>query len=498
MKNPTLRNIFFSLIYEITYFISGLIVPRLLLGAFGSEVNGLISSLTGFLGMFTVVEGGMQTVIGAKLYKPLVDGDVKTFNEVVATGKVFYKKIAKLFAIYALGIGILYPLIKQTPFSFSYIFFLVIIMASHHFIMYNTYTILSTIIYSDNKSYISYIAYTIAAIVNILFILIGINAFPSIHFIKFLTFISYLINPILLKFYVNKHYKLDTNSKSNNKLLDQRWDGFAHHISGYVMNNVDIYVLTFFSTLSNISIYSIYSILIASIKQLINTISNIITPIIGRAKASKQNISYSFKLQMYIAGIFTVVIFSCTYVLINPFIRIYTANIQDANYIHPIFAFVFVTSELLACLTFPYIHITYALGDFKNTKYLAYTEMIVNIVLSVILVIKFELVGVIVATLISRIVRVIMQLLYINKNVKDINVRYSIFSTFKYIFMVIFVSILLNYIVVFDKYTFINWVLNGLLALVISTITSILLMLLFENKTTIEIFKSLFHNNRDS
>ena len=39
--------------------------------AYGSDVNGLVSSITQFLGYIALVEGGVGGVIRAALYKPL-------------------------------------------------------------------------------------------------------------------------------------------------------------------------------------------------------------------------------------------------------------------------------------------------------------------------------------------------------------------------------------------------------------------------------------------
>lgn len=60
MKKKTYLNIFCSTMAQLVTIISGLIVPRLLLGTFGSEANGLISSLTQFLNYISLVEGGIR------------------------------------------------------------------------------------------------------------------------------------------------------------------------------------------------------------------------------------------------------------------------------------------------------------------------------------------------------------------------------------------------------------------------------------------------------
>lgn len=73
----TLVNILTSLFMQIVSVISALIVPRLILETFGSNANGLVSSILQFLNYITLVEGGITGVISANLYKPLVNHDEK-------------------------------------------------------------------------------------------------------------------------------------------------------------------------------------------------------------------------------------------------------------------------------------------------------------------------------------------------------------------------------------------------------------------------------------
>ena len=73
--NTTLakKNLITSIFYQLVTVAYGLIVPRLVLSSFGSEVNGLTSSLSQFLNYINLLEGGLSGVIMAALYKPLAN-----------------------------------------------------------------------------------------------------------------------------------------------------------------------------------------------------------------------------------------------------------------------------------------------------------------------------------------------------------------------------------------------------------------------------------------
>ena len=98
MKNKaTLLNMISGLVLQFFTLVSGFILPKIILTCFGSEVNGLVSSLNQFLSYITLVEGGITGVIIANLYKPIVEQDNNKISSVLVTADRFYKKIGALF-----------------------------------------------------------------------------------------------------------------------------------------------------------------------------------------------------------------------------------------------------------------------------------------------------------------------------------------------------------------------------------------------------------------
>ena len=71
IKKKLLMNTSASLIFEISTIVTGFIIPRLILSSYGSEVNGLVNSITQFLGIISFLELGVGSVIQSSLYKPL-------------------------------------------------------------------------------------------------------------------------------------------------------------------------------------------------------------------------------------------------------------------------------------------------------------------------------------------------------------------------------------------------------------------------------------------
>ena len=101
-KRITLINMITNILLQFFTLLSGFIIPKLILSYFGSEVNGLVSSLNQFLSYITLLEGGVTGVITAALYKPLVEKDTCRINSVIKTSSIFYRKIALIFFVYTI------------------------------------------------------------------------------------------------------------------------------------------------------------------------------------------------------------------------------------------------------------------------------------------------------------------------------------------------------------------------------------------------------------
>ena len=155
MKNRrTLINTLSSLLLQIVTIVSGFIIPRLLLKSFGSEVNGLISSLNQFLNYITLVEGGLNAVILASLYKPLSQNDENKINSIISAADRFYKKISLIFIVYTVILGTVYPLLVKNSFGWSYIFSLTLILSINLFSQYCFSITWRTFLKADKKVYV--------------------------------------------------------------------------------------------------------------------------------------------------------------------------------------------------------------------------------------------------------------------------------------------------------------------------------------------------------
>lgn len=479
-KRETVINTISSILLQVVTIISGFIIPRLLLGKFGSEVNGLISSLNQFLNYITLLEGGLGAVILANLYKPLVEKDEEKISSVVITTQKLYQKLSIIFLVYTLILGIVYPFIVNTSFSMDYIFSLTLILSINMFVQYCFSITWRTLLKADKKVYYVSFVQILVIVLNIIGVVIVINIIPNVHIVKLVTAMVYLLQPVLFHYYVKKHYKIDKKAKIDKQSIKQRWSGFGINIAAFIHNNTDMVVLSIFSDLKSVSIYSVYYLVTTGLKNIITSISGGIVPTIGHIYASgdKEKLNKAFDAYEFITFYVTFILFVVGGILIAPFVLLYTKGINDANYNRPLLGIFMILSEMIFCLREPYVNMAYSANKFKDISKYAYIEAALNIVLSIILVFNFGIEGVAIATFIAMLYRTICQIIYLKKNVLYRNIGIVIKKAVVFAIATAIIVIISKLFMMIGEISVISWTIyaikNTLLAVVVYTIFSLI------------------------
>lgn len=493
-KKITLINIIANIILQLTNIVSWFIIPKIILSNFGSDINGLVSSITQFLSYITLVEGGITGVVSASLYKPLIENNVKKISSIIKTSNIFYKKIGIIFILYCVLLAIIYPILFDINFSYFYVFSLVIILSLNLLIQYMFSITLKNLLNADKKCYVVSFVQTIILILGIILSYISIKIYPSIHLLKLLTGLLFILQPIIFNQYVKKNYNIDYTVNEDKELLNQRWNGFAINVAAFIHSCTDIAILTIFTNFSTVSIYSVYIIVTNGLKSIFNAISNAIVPTIGLAYASDNTEVLNKKMDVYELLTFNLVFYMFTLagLLITPFVLIYTFGISDANYNQPIFGILLVISEGLYLIKFPHLNLSYTANKFKELTKPAFIEAGINIVVSLVLVHKFGLIGVAIGTMCAMIYRMIYQVYFTKKLIKERNeiVFYKkliIFTLFTLIGL-----ILSNFMMIKSDINLFNWFINAIVYAFIFGILYLIADIIFFKKEMVMIKQYIF------
>ena len=354
---------------------------------------------------------------------------------------------------------------------------------------------------ADQKVRISYIVSIVYTIVNILVALFWVWLKADIRLIYLSMCVIGLLRPLFYWLYVKKHYNLSKTAAPDASALKQRWNGMVHHVSYYVHTNTDSAILTIFVGTAMVSVYNVYGAIIFGMERLITSISAGTAAGIGNVLVGgdKKTIDRTVDLFEFVQSAATTVLFTITALMIMPFIKLYTSDMTDINYIYPEFAYVLVCAEAIYCLRCIYSTISTNANKFKETQLGAILECVVNLILSLILTLACDmgLLGIAIGTLAGMFVRYLAEVLFLSENV----INRSVLKAFKSLLVnacIAAVSILIcHFALNYDTInSLLNWIIFAIISSFVVVLVAIPVYLIFNNSEMKTICSRIFPKRR--
>lgn len=416
--NKIKKNLIASIIGHIFSLLYGFVLPRLILVYFGSQVNGLIQSITQFLGVVGFFDMGIGQVVRSAMYEPIERGDNTQLSRIMVSGGRFYRRIAYALLGYVAVLLIIYPISVDKSFDWLFTAGMIAIISIGLFAQYYCGIIYEQLLYASQKYYILCAIQSMCYILNMAVCVVMVRMDCSIHAVKLVMALIFLIKPLFCTWYIRRKYAIDWRITYDDEPIKQKWHGVPQHISAVVLDGTDNIVLTVFSTLSNVSIYSVYYMVIGSIQALYQSIVVSIQTAAGAAWAKQdlKCIKQMFSKVEFCLHTGVVFVFCCTAMLIVPFVQVYTNGLTDADYMQPTFAAILVLAYGIRCLRTPYNIWILAAGHFKQTQKCHIIAAVLNLVFSILTVSRWGLIGVAIGTLIAMCYQTAWMMIYTTKN----------------------------------------------------------------------------------
>ena len=497
-KRKLLINTVMGVVQQLVTVICGFILPRFFLKNYGSEVNGLITSLTQFLSFISLLEMGIGPVVQANLYKPLSEKNLERISEIVKSSERFFRKIACVFLVYIVALSVIFPISVAAEFDPWFTVSLLLIIAISTFTQYFFGATYHILLNSDQKSYVHMSIQTVAVIINTAISIVLMHMGAPVHAVKLISATIFVFRPLLMMTYVRKRYKLNMNIQLIDEPIKQKWNGFAQHVASTVSANANTVILSFFSSLSNISIYSVYNMVTGGLTNIIATgylgVDSYFGNVISRNDENEIRKSFEF-IELVTHGIVTV-IFTIAAISMIPFVTVYTKDIHDANYIQPKFGILLVAAFMVRCIRMPYHSIINAAGHFKETQTGSFIMVAINIILSTALVFVLGLPGVAIGLLVSMLFHVFYFVWYLKSNI----IHRPIYVFIKYLISDIFIaiiSVLASQIISFGEPTWINFFLYLIKSGFITLGISILMNIIFNFRMVKSGFRKLLFRTKN-
>ncbi len=454
MKKKLYLNTTLSLIYQVIAVLIGLILPRLILQKYGSEINGLVTSITQMLSVITMLDLGVGAVVQAALYSPLAKNDIHGISIIYSSAKKYFGVIVKILLLYIIILCCYYSFFKSSSFEPIFSISLILAISISYFAQYYFGICNLLLLNADQKIYIGTIASIIAIVLNAFCTVFLIRIDASIQLVKLVSSVVFLGKPLFLQYYVKNNYRIERISDLPDNALPNKWSGLAQHVTSTVTVSIDNVVLTLFSTFQLLSVYNIYIMPLNAIKNLMDVTSTSYKSYFGRliVQEDRDVLISEFSKYETIMHYFISIIFCTTINVLVPFVLVYTNGVADINYNYPLFGCLITLAYTIYSLRLPYSNLIFAAGKFKETQKYSVVECILNIVISVALVFKLGLIGVAIGTCISSGYRTIASALYLKRDVIFRNIRY-----FALHITVDFISVL----VVYGIWNLVNLRING-------------------------------------
>lgn len=478
-----IKNTITTALLNIITMISGFILPKIMLSVYGSEVNGLVTSITQLIAYLTLVEAGLSGATVYSLYKPLADNDEYGINRVLAAAKNFYYRTGYLFLGLIVGIAFIYPLfIKTNLLTYKEIVLLFIILGVNGVLEFFTLAKYRALLTADQKTYIISLASIVQVLINLVIIFTLSYCGVSIVTVRFIAILAIFIRTFLLWGYCKKKYLyLDFTVEPNNFSMEKRWDALYMQVIGIVHTGAPILIATIFLTLNDVSIYSIYYTVINGVNSLLSIFSSGLAATFGDiiARGEKEKFKQIFTQFEYIYYIILTIVYSIMSVSYIPFIRIYTEG-ADINYLFPTLAFLMTLNGYFYNLKTPFGMLTISTGKYKESRIQITLQALIQIGCGVIFAKIWGVNGIVIAALFSNIYRDIDFIFFAPKHLTNYTFKSSLFMWIRSFCIILFNIIILSIIPTMFITGYISWMIYTIIIGVISTILTISINAIFD------------------
>lgn len=458
-----------SVITQVLTVILNFVVKTVFIHTLGQEYLGVNGLFTNIITMLSLADLGIGIAIPYSLYKPLAEKD----HHKITILMKFYKKIYTTIGFIVILVGL-----SLTPFlpylikgetdisnlSFIYILF-VLHSASSYFFVYKKF-----LIDSDQKGYLtSRIAFFFSTLLNFGQILILVLTKNYVVYLV-ASIVTIVCQNLYISYKANKMYPY-INDKTDDKLSKEDVKEikknvsalFIYKIGSVITNGTDNIVISKFLGLIPVGLYSNYILIVNSVNNILSQLFTAITSSIGNLvvtaseKRSKNVFECLTFLNFWLYSLFSI----CLCVLFNPFIDLW---IGDKYLLGFSVVFLLSLNFYLSGMSMVTTSFRNAYGLFWKGKYRPVIMVIINIVVSILLVKPLGVAGVLVGTIVSRILTVAWIDPYIvyhdgfHRSSKRYFVKYIIF-----IIIFLATTFLTNYLMNFIPHTTFLWfILKGL------------------------------------
>jgi len=400
-KKRLFQNVIIGVFSKIVIILLGIVIPRIIMINYGSDTNGLIITITQIFTYIALLQSGIGQAAQNELYPYIEKKDRYGISKIVSIARRYYRKISLVYAFFVMVISIVIPIIIKTNVNYQTIFLYCLFEGLTTLVAFYFTSTWIFFLNANGKTYFTNLISLLNVIlcygIKILLVCLRFN----IALIQVGYFFASLIILLIYSIYMKKNYCwIDYNAADKKEKLKDRNSYVLTEVAGVVFNSTDMIILSIFFSAALSSVYSTYNMVFVALTSLIDSAYMSIKYLLGQ--------SYNADIQTYIkchdafnsifVGITTV--FMCvSYILIIPFVSLYTKGVNDINYIYRWLPLMFCLIQILDRIRIVSGNLTGLAGYAKKVSKISLVEATLNVVLSFIFVHSWGINGVLLATL---------------------------------------------------------------------------------------------------
>lgn len=372
-NRSSLFNAIASLSMTLVNGLFGLVVTRLVIGHYGSDFNGLNSTANQIINMLLILEGGFTMASNVVLFAPLTQGNTEKVNRILSTTRKKFRKISLLFLLAGMVAALGYALVINSELPGELVFsviFMALVPAAFNLYLATTYRVL---LQAQQKEYIIHLSTMLTVICGYCGNIAVIWLDGPMWMIRFSTMIFALLNSLLITGYTRKHNAfLELRNDLPGEEIPGTRDVMTQKITGVIYNSMPIVFLSISPVGGTVlaSVYAVYNYVFTMIKSLLRGIIDAPRLSIGQmlTQENKDQVWPVFAQYEYIAFFMVSVTVSTAYVLILPFVALYTQGVSDANYYDGTIALLMVLITSFEMIHIPSGNLINMAGQFRVSK----------------------------------------------------------------------------------------------------------------------------------
>lgn len=411
-----------SLSLQFTNIIVGFIIPQMLIRTYGSQTNGLVTSLTQLVTYINLVEAGISAAAVFALYGPLAKNDMHGVSIIVSSAKRFYYKSGALFVAGSVVLAVAYPIfVSVEVLDRTQVLILVFALCATGFLDFFTLAKYRVLLTASQRNWIIQLATILYKLLYTAIIFTFASLGFSVEVVYVIAVIPIVLRSLLLILVTRRMFPdVSFNLDAKGFKLDQRWDALYLQILGVVQTGAPTIIATFLlRDLSQVSVLSVFLLVANGIRLLCSSLSQGTQASFGDviARGEIKVLQKAFREFQVAAYAVTTLLCGVALALITPFVRLYAAGVTEVNYDQPLIGYLAILSVFLFHMKTPQGLLVISAGLYRDTRVQTSVQALILIIAGIIFGSVWGIPGILLGACLSDFYRDIDLAFYIPKHV---------------------------------------------------------------------------------